>query len=454
MQDLTTGSLTRHLLTSASYTLVGMVFQTLYILIDLYWVGRLGTTAVAAVGVSGNVMFLVLAGSQMLGVGTTTLVSHATGQQDRARAQIVFNQAQALSMLVGVTFMTGALALRERYAVALGADPRTAALASGFLLWFVPAMAMQFGLVVMTSGLRGTGNFRTGMVIQTASVLVNLALAPALMFGWLGLPALGVPGAALSSFFASSLGVVWMAWHFIRPDAYLRLTPATWRPQWPVWREIVGIGLPAGAEFALLAAYLMLVYTVIRPFGAAAQAGFGIGTRVLQACFLPAIALGFAAGPVAGQNVGARQGDRVRRTFTVAAALAAGGMSVFAAAIWIAGARIVGVFTTDADVVRIGEEYLHIVAYSFVASGITFVASSLFQAMGNTVPSLVSSIMRLALVALPVLALSGRPGFSLRWIWYISAASVGVQLVVSLLLLRREFRVRLAFDDTRPARPG
>ena len=100
MQDLTSGSLTGHLLKTTSFMLVSMVFQTMYVLIDLYWVGRLGTDAVAAVGLSGNLMFIVLAATQMLGVGTTTLVSHATGARNHERANLVFNQSQVLTLVV------------------------------------------------------------------------------------------------------------------------------------------------------------------------------------------------------------------------------------------------------------------------------------------------------------------------------------------------------------------
>src|SRR5687767_15908790 len=105
MKDLTTGSLTQHLLKTTSFMLVTMLFQTLYVLVDLYWVGRLGTEAVAAVGISGNLMFVVLAATQMLGVGTTTLVSHAVGRKDRDRANVVFNQANVLSAVVGTVFL-------------------------------------------------------------------------------------------------------------------------------------------------------------------------------------------------------------------------------------------------------------------------------------------------------------------------------------------------------------
>src|SRR5687767_9099011 len=160
MQDLTTGSLTGHLLKTTSFMLVSMVFQTLYVLIDLYWVGRLGTDAVAAVGLSGNLMFIVLAATQMLGVGTTTLVSHATGARDHERTNLVFNQSVVLSIVVGATFLVVTMATRGMYARALSADEETRRLAADYLLWFIPSLALQFGLVSMSAALRGTGNFR------------------------------------------------------------------------------------------------------------------------------------------------------------------------------------------------------------------------------------------------------------------------------------------------------
>ncbi len=117
MQDLTTGSLSRHLLTTTGFMLVSMIFQTLYVLVDLFWVGRLGTDAVAAVGISANFSFLVLAISQMLGIGTTTVVSHAAGRQEHDQAVRLFNQSQVLSMVTGVVFLAVAMYYRTAYAV-------------------------------------------------------------------------------------------------------------------------------------------------------------------------------------------------------------------------------------------------------------------------------------------------------------------------------------------------
>ncbi len=443
MQDLTTGSVVRHLLKTASFMLVTMVFQTLYSLVDLYWVGRLGKEAVAAVGISGNLSFVVLAISQMLGVGTTTLVSHAAGRRDKPQALLVFNQSLVLSSLAGVIFFVLAMALRTTYAETVAADALTADLASDYLLWFIPAMALQFGIVAMSAALRGTGNFKPGMVVQSSTVVLNMVLAPFLIFGWGTGHPLGVAGAAISTLVAVAVGSVWLTLYFLPEDSFLRFVPADARPQIGLWGRMLKIGLPAGAEFGMTTIYMLLVYIVTRPFGAAAQAGFGVGLRIVLAGYLPVVALGFSVAPVAGQNFGARRPERVRQTFLMGAALSAVLMAFFAVLCHIAPAAMVRIFSQDAQVVSVGEEYLRVISWGFVATGVVFVASSTFQAIGNTLPSLATSFLRVLIVAIPVILLSRQPGFELRWIWYLSVAAVLLQLVASLWLLWREFELRL-----------
>jgi putative MATE family efflux protein len=423
--------------------LVTMVFQTLYFLVDLYWVGSLGKEAVAGVGVAGNLTFIVLAVSQMLGVGTTTLVSHAAGQKNAARALLVFNQSQVLSSLVGLLFIVVSMIFRTAYARALSADEATAAQAADYLLYFLPAMGLQFGMVAMASALRGVGNFRPGMVVQTASVIINMILAPFLIFGWAGLPAMGVAGAAVASLVSVVIAVVWLATFFLGSDGYLRFAREKCRPDLRLWADMLKIGLPAGAEFAMMAVYLMLVYAVSRPFGAAAQAGFGIGMRVVQALFMPVVALGFSVAPVAGQNVGARLGGRVKAVFKDASMMAVGWMLLMAVMCNLFPAALIRVFSDDPAVIAVGDEYLRIVSLTFAFSGLIFVCSSMFQAMGNTMPSLVASVTRIIVIAVPAIALSSTPGFRLVWIWYLSAGAIVLQLAIVLLYLRREFRLRL-----------
>jgi putative MATE family efflux protein len=450
MQDLTTGPVTRHLLKTTSFMLVTMLFQTLYFLVDLFWVGRLGAHAVAAVGISGNLMFIVLAITQMLGVGATALISHAAGRKDHARALLVFNQSQVLSMVAAVAFLLVAGALRTVYTHGLAADAETAGLASAYLAWYIPASALQFGMVAMSSALRGIGNFKPGMIVQTGTVVLNMVLAPVLIFGWGTGHPLGVAGAALATFIAVVVGTVWLLTWFLRPDSWLRFMVADWKPNLLLWGSMLRVGLPAGAEFALMGVYLLIVYVIARPFGAAAQAGFGIGMRIVQAGFLPVVALGFAVAPVAGQNFGARKADRVREVLRSAVLMATIVMFVFALLAHIAPAAMVRIFSSDPAVVAVGDKYLRILSWNFIASGVIFICASTFQAIGNTLPSLLSSVTRVVLFGIPAVLMSRVAGFRLEWLWYLSVVSVTLQMVVSALLLRRELRRRLAFE-TAPA---
>ena len=446
MQDLTTGPITRHLLKATSFMLVTMVFQTLYFLIDLYWVGRLGTEAVAGVGIAGNLTFIVLALTQMLGVGTTAVVSHATGRKDHERALLLFNQSQVLAMVTGVAFLAVGLAVRWPYVRAMSADAKTAGLAADYLAWFIPAMALQFALVAMGSALRAVGNFKPGMVVSTATVTLNMILAPFLIFGWGTGHPLGVAGAAISSLIAIVIGIAWLATYFFPRDAYLRFELRDWKPRLDLWKRMLAIGLPAGFEFGITAVYLVVVYSITRPFGAAAQAGFGIGMRIIQAGFMPVVALGFSVAPVAGQNFGARQAERVKSTFRDAAWMATGVMVLFALACHIAPASLVAVFSKDPAVIAVGSDYLRIISWNFVASGLIFVASSMFQAMGNTIPSLIASGVRIGLLSVIALFLARMPGFQLRWIWYLSVGTVLVQLAIAMWFLRQQFARRLRWE--------
>jgi putative MATE family efflux protein len=445
MQDLTTGSLTRHLLKTTGFMLVTMVFQTLYFLIDLYWVGQLGKEAVAGVGIAGNLNFVTLAVTQMLSVGITTLVSHATGQKDRDRACLIFNQSQVLSMIVGVLFFVVGMATRSLYVNALGPDAVTARLAADYLLYFIPAMALQFAIVAMGAALRGTGNFRPGMIVSTASVILNMVLAPFLIFGWVTHRPYGVAGAAISTLIAVVVATIWLTFYFLPADSYLKFVRADWKPNFTLWKKMLGIGLPAGAEFLLLAVYLFIVYIISRPFGAAAQAGFGIGMRIVQAGFMPVVALGFSVAPVAGQNFGARQPARVRATFRAAALMAIADMLLLTVICQLEAAPLIRVFSKDSQVIDVGVEYLRIVSWTFPASGVIFVGGSMFQALGHTLPALIASFARIVLVGIPAFILAQVPGFQLHWIWYLSVTALIVQLAVNQLLLFREFGRRLTF---------
>jgi len=447
MKDLTEGSVTKHLLHMSAFMAVSMVVQTLYLLADLFWVGHLGKEAIAAVGVAGNLTMIVLALTQMLGVGTTALISQAAGRKDQTHAELVFNQSCMMSILIALALGFVGFLSMNAYANSLSADTTTAALARSYLLWFLPAMLLQFPLVSMSSALRATGIVQAPVIFQVISVVLNMVLAPFLIFGIGPWPKLGVTGAALATFISILVADLLVVWYFEKKYRYLRFRFPLFKPQIKIWSAMLRIGVPAGAEFVLLFFYILIVYFIIRNFGPAAQAGFGVGARVMQALFLPVVALSFAVSPVVGQNFGGRQADRVRHSIKSGLLLAAGVMLVLAVFTEIFPRTMIRFFSKDAAVIQFGSDYLRIVAFNFVAAGIVFTSSSMFQGLGNTVPPLLSSASRLVLFALPALLLSQKPGFDIKIVWYLSVGSQLLQAGINLLLLRRELQRKLRFED-------
>ena len=447
MQDLTKGSITKHMFQFAAFMAVSMFVQTLYFLADLYWVGRLGKEAIAAVGLSGNLTFVVLALTQMLGVGTTTLVSHAAGRKDKNRVTFVFNQSFVMSIVVGALFAVGAFLLRGWFVSSIASDALTARLGVEYLNWFLPAMGLQFAMVAIGAALRGCGIVKPGVAIQVVTVGLNIVLAPFLIFGWVTHHPLGVAGAAISTLVAVFVGVVMFAGYVMKFESGLHFATHHWAPRLKTWWEMSKIGMPAGGEFVLMSVYLTLVYWIIRNFGASAQAGFGVGSRLMQSMFMPVIAIAFAAAPIAGQNFGARIGSRVRESFYASTMFAGIYMLVLTALCHISPEAMVRAFSKDPAVIAFGSQYLRIISWNFLAAGLAFTTSSIFQGVGNTIPPLLSSCTRFVLFAVPAFMLSFRPGFDIKYVWYLSVFSVLVQATTNIILLHREFNKKLDFAD-------
>ena len=451
MKDLTQGPIPRHVVALSIPMAIGMAVQALYYFIDLYFVSKLGEVAIAAVSSAGNVFFVAMALTQVLSVATVALVSQAVGRKDQAEANVAFNQAVAMAALFTIATLVGGYLLAGAYMALVGADDPTRAAGRTFLYWFIPGLALQFAMAVMGSGLRGTGIVKPGMVVQLVTVLVNAALAPVLIAGvGTGHP-LGVAGAALATTIASAAGVLLLAVYFAKLEKYVHFDRKLMKPRADVWKRMLVVGLPSGGEFLLLGIFTGILYWITGRFGAAAQAGFGVASRIMQMIFLPAMAVAFSAAPLAGQNYGARLPNRVRETFRVSVFASCVVMLLMTGVCQLFGTSMVRFFSPDPAVIAVGAEFLHIISLNFFAMGIVWTCSSVFQGIGNTLPALASTAMRLVTFAFPALWLSQQPGFQLVHIWYLSVVTVLLQAGLSVWLLRREFGKRLVPLELAPA---
>ena len=452
MRDLTTGSIRRHILVMAAPISAGMMFQVLYILVDLYFVARLGPAAVAGVGAAANANFMIMALAQMIGVGTVALISHAAGRKDAAAATAIFNEAMALSLLFSAGTLILGLSLSGLYMRAVSADANTVAAGTAYLRCFTPGLALQFTVTAIGSALRATGIVQGPILVQIGTVVLNIILAPILIAGWGTGQPLGTAGAGLATSLAIAIGVAVLIFYFLRLEKFVAVHPAQWlQAHLKSWGKLLWIGIPAGGEMALLFFYSGIIYVLIARFGPSAQAGFTVGMRIMQAFFLPVMAVAFSASPIAGQNFGAGNHARVRETLLSAVLISSVLMLLVTLLCQWRPEPMIRFFTHDAEAISIGATYLRIISWNFVAVGIVFSCSGIFQALGNTWPSLISSASRLITFAIPVLWLSSRPDFTLLHVWYVSVATMALQAVTSLVLVFREMARKRAAAPSTPS---
>jgi putative MATE family efflux protein len=443
MKDLTQGSVTKHVIYMAIPIAIGMLVQTVYYLTDLYFVGQLGKTALAGVNAAGNLTFFVVGFTQILGVGTIALIAQAVGKKEQSTANQIFNQAIGISIFLGLFTLIAGYLWIDDYMLLISSDPETIVAGIEYLYWFIPNLALQFALVVMGSSLRGTGIVKPTMIVQMISLLINIILSPILITGWLTDYPMGVAGAGLASSIAIFIAVIMMWHYFHKLERYVGVKRHLIKPDVQVWKKIFAIGFPAGGEFLLMFFYTAILYWLIQDFGAEAQAGFGLGSKMMQAIFVPALALAFALPAVVGQNFGAKQHNRVRQSFKSAILMITALMGLLTFISIISAESFILYFTNDQEVLLIAVTFLQLIAFNYIPSGLIFTCSGMLQGLGNTWPAFYSMLSRLFLFVIPAVWISKQPFFKLEQVWYLSIFTVVIQCFISLWLTKREMAKKL-----------
>lgn len=404
---LTDGPVGMTLLRLAIPMVWGMFSIVAFNLADTYFVARLGTDALAALGFTFPVVMTVGSITIGLGVGSASVLSRAIGQGDRRKVQSLTIDSLTLALVfVGIFVLVGVFTIDPLFTM-LGANSNTLPLIRQYMsIWY---LGMMFLVVPMIGNniIRASGNTIVPSMIMTLSALINIVLDPVLIFGLGPFPQMGIRGAAVATVFARSISMV-------ASLAYLRLSGRIVTFARPAgssviqsWKEILYIGLPAAGTYAIGPVALGIVTGIVATFGPSAVAAFGVATRIESLSLITMFGLSTSVAPFAGQNYGAGLTDRVRRCLYDAFAFSLVWGLVMAAVLAMFAEQIAGIFTDNSNVAAIAAMYMYIVPVSFGAQGVVLIASSAFNALGKPVPSAVLTLTRMLLLYVP-LAIVGR----------------------------------------------
>ncbi len=405
---LTRLPLRQGLLRLAGPMFVSSLLQNAQSLIDLFWVGRLGSEAVAGLALSGTILFLMWPLVMGLAIGTVALVSRYIGAGQHEQAAAAAGQSLGLSIIVGVLIGgSGLLALNSLLRL-IGPEPAVAELARQYLVISFMGFFTVFLLAISGSALQAAGNALLPMTGMILANLINLALDPVLIFGWLGCPALGVRGAAWATVFSQAVAAavvtiglfrgiprLKVGWHHLAP----RINQA-----WQVFR----IGIFSAGQMLARSLMVFVLFRIVASCGTAALAGYGIGLRFHQMILLPCFVLGNASAALVGQNLGAGQPERAVRASWLAANIGMLINLVAAALIMLFAPFLTSFFSQDPQVTAVCVNYLRLVSpfYIFAAMGIILGRS--MNGAGDTVPTMLITIVTLWGIQVPLAQLFAR----------------------------------------------
>ena len=390
-QDYTTGSLNRAILLLAVPMVLEMVLESLFAVVDVFWVGRLGANAVATVGLTESMLSLVFAVGMGLSLSTTAMVARRIGEKDPEGAAVAAVQAITLGLIVSVAIGVPCLVFAPHLLRLMGASPDIIAEGSGYTRICLGGSCAVLLLFLNNAIFRGAGDAAIAMRLLWVSNIINLILDPCLIFGVGPFPRLGVTGAALATFIGRSIGVLYQFYRLLRGTERIRILKSQIRVQYDVLLRLLRVSLTGILQFAIAHTSWIGLVRIVSIFGAAALAGYTIAIRVVIFVLLPSWGLSNAAATLVGQNLGAGHPERAEKAvwrtglYNVAFLGVVGIFFIFFAE------PVVRLFTHDPAVVPLGAACLRIVSYGNLGYAYFMVMMQAFNGAGDTItPTIVN----------------------------------------------------------------
>jgi putative MATE family efflux protein len=423
--------------------MINMGAHTLFSLIDLYWIGSLGTDAIAAVALCGNILFSMFGLTIIIESGALAMLSRRIGGANlsgRDGAEGVAGQAMHLSLLLGaIVAGTGMLAARS-IMLLFDASQEVTDLGTAYLVPMMAGFLVMFPGMALGATFTASGNTRTPMYVGVASNILNAILDPFLIFGWAGLPELGVAGASIASLICQMLGLLVLYRVFRRLDmGFPRPRLLRWYGT-VAWSRMLRIGIPGGLGALTRPFSTLFLLKVVATFGPAGVAAFGISVRSLSLTWLYYGAITTAVATLTGQSLGRRDVDGVRRLVAKSTHLSIVVSIALGVPYWLFAPEIVGVFEQDnAQVLELGTLFIRLLVVANLATSFSMVWGAVMSGAGDTRPPMFIAILVNWGVKLPLAYWLAIPqGIGVEGIWWAMFASIVFEAGALFFWFRRD----------------
>jgi putative MATE family efflux protein len=424
-RDWTRGSVIGNLLL-LSWPMVLM--ESLWVigqLIDLIWIGRLGSDSLAGVGLANVIAMMIFALDMGVLTGVRAMIARDVGAGNLHEASRVAGQALILGACFGIVITIAGLLSAEKLLGLFGSEPEVVAEGTAYLRIILAGWVASELMLMALYAVQASGDTVTPMIVEAVIRVIHIAICPFLVLGLWIFPRMGVSGAALSNILAQVLGAAIMLWIMFQGRTRLHLVLQDLRVNVGIIWRILKIGIPAVAMNIQSSFGSMLLMRFIVPFGTLAVASHSLSGRVEMFLFVPGMGLGTGSGVLVGQNLGANQPSRAKKSTWLAVVLVEAFMAVCAAAILIWAEYIIGIFSQEAGLISLGADFMRIASAAYLVSGFAMVMQNCIAGAGDTMPNMIVSIVTMWAVQLPLAFwLSQHTNleiYGIRWAMVISA---------------------------------
>jgi putative MATE family efflux protein len=391
--DYTKISLNRAIFLLAVPMILELVMESLFAVVDIYFVGKLGPSAVATVGLTETFLFLLYSIAMGVATAVTAIVARRIGEKNADAAGKTAVQAIIMGLLCSLPFAIAGIFFSKELLALMGADEWTLTHGYGYMQWMLGGNAIIFLLFIINAIFRGAGDAAIAMRILWVANIINMALDPVFIFGWGPIPAMGVEGAAIATNVGRGIGVLLQLWALFKGGKHIQVTLSQLVFNAKIMLGIFKTALGGIGQMIVSMTSWIFLMRILADVGSEAVAGATIALRIMMFTMMPAFGFSNAAATLVGQNLGAGSPDRAESSVWKIGAYNMVYLIIVAIIYYVFRNELVGFFSADERVISIGAEWLGIISYSYFVYGWWMVSVQAFNGAGDTkTPTLINLV--------------------------------------------------------------